>query len=76
MKTKGRQLQRACKVRELSSKATVRAGSEISRIWATLMQLLENKHDAVCDVLLRLTKTKMFNTVLSFCQRWHLTWQN
>jgi len=73
MKAKDRQLQRACKTRWLSSEATVRARSEIWGIWATLKQLSENKNDAMCVVLLRLMKTKIFNMVLSFFQHWHLT---
>jgi len=39
MMTKGRQLQRACKTRWLSSEATVRGRSEILAIWAALKQL-------------------------------------
>jgi len=57
MKTKGQQLQRACKTRWLSSEATVRAGSEILAIWAALKQLSENKNEAICAVLLPLKKT-------------------
>jgi len=72
MKTKGQQLQCACKTGWLSSEATVRARSEILAIWAALKQLSE-KNDAVCVVLVRLTKTKNLNVVLSFCQRCHLT---
>jgi len=73
MKTKGRQLQRACKTRWLSSVATLRARGEILAIWAALKQLSENKNDAIGVVLLRLIKTKSFNMVSSFCQHWHLT---
>jgi len=40
-----------------------------------MKQLLEDKNDAMCVVLLRLVKTKDFNMVPSFCQHWHLTWQ-
>ena len=76
MKTKGPQLQRACKARWLSSEATVRAWSEILAIWAALKQLSENKNHAICIVLLRLMKRKNINMVLSFCQHWHFTWQN
>jgi len=76
MKTKGPQLQRACKPRWLSSEATVRARSEILAIWAALKQLSENKNDAMCLVLLRLMKTKTINVILSFCQDCHFTWQN
>ena len=39
MKTKGRQLQRACKTRRLSSEATVKGTSQIMAIWAALKQL-------------------------------------
>jgi len=63
MKTKGRQLQRACKTRWLSSEPT---GSEILGIWAPLKQLSENKNDAMCIVLLRLMKTKNLNMAFSF----------
>jgi len=59
--------------RWLSSKATVRARSEILAIWATLKQLSGNKNDAMCIVLLRLKKTYNFNMLLSFCQHWRLT---
>jgi len=76
MKTKGPQLQLACKARWLSSEATVRARSEILAIWAALKQLSENKNDAMCIVLLRIMKRKNINMVLSFCQHWHFTWQN
>jgi len=68
MKTKGRQLQRACKTWWLSSEATARARSEISAVWAALKQLSENKNDAMHVVLLQLIKTKKFNMVVSFCQ--------
>jgi len=57
----------------LFSEATVRARCEILGIWAALKQLPENKNDAKCVVLLRLMKTKYFNMLLSFCQRWHFT---
>jgi len=57
--------------RWLSSKATVRVGSEIVAIWAALKQRSENRNDAMCVVLLRLIKTKNFNMPLSFCQQWH-----
>jgi len=43
MKTEGRQLQRACKTRWLSSEATVRARSEILDFWAAVKQLSGNK---------------------------------
>jgi len=77
MKTKGRQLQRACKTRWLSSEAIVRATSEILAFGAALKQLSGNKNDATCVALLRLIKTKNFNMVLSFSQHCHqLTWQN
>jgi len=76
MKTKGRQLQRACKTTWLSSEATIRARCEILGIRAALKQLSENKNDAMCVVWLRLMKTKYFNMLLSFCQLWHFTWQN
>jgi len=76
MKRKGRQLQRACKTRWLSSEATVGAMSEILAIWAALKQLSGNENDAMCVVSPRLIKTKNFNMMLSFCQHWHLTWQN
>jgi len=59
MKTKGRQLQRACKRRWLSSEATVRAWSEILAVWPALKQLSENDNDARCVVLLQLMKTKI-----------------
>ena len=75
MKTKSRQLQRACKTRWLSSEATVRAWSEILGSWAALKQLSENNNDEMCVVLLRLMKTKNLNMVLWFCQHCHLTWQ-
>jgi len=68
MKTKGRQLQRACKTRWLSSEATVRVRSEILAFWVAVKQLSGNKNDALCVVLLRLIKTKYLNMVLSFCQ--------
>ena len=58
MKTKGRQLQRACKTRWLSSEATVRARSVILAIWTALKQMSENMDDAMCFVLLRLAKTQ------------------
>jgi len=61
MKTKGQQLQRACKARWLSSEATLRARSEVLGICAALKQLSENKNDAMCVVLLRLIKTKKLN---------------
>jgi len=48
---KGWQLQRACKTRWLSSKATVRASSEVLAIWHALKQLSENKDIAMCVVL-------------------------
>ena len=51
-----RLLQRACKTRWLSSKATVRARCEILGIWAALKQPSENKNDEMCVVLLRLMK--------------------
>jgi len=73
MKTKDRQLQRACKTRWLSSEATVRARGEILAILAALKQLSENKNDVMCVVLPQLIKTKNFNMVLSFFQHWHLT---
>jgi len=76
MKTKGPQLQRACKTRWLSSEAAVRARSEILAIWAALKQLWENKNDAICFVLLRLMIRKNINIVLSFRQHWHFIWQN
>jgi len=76
MKTKGRQLQRACKTRCLLREAVVRARSDILGVWAALKQRSENKNNAMCVVLLRLMKTKNFNVVLSFCQRCHLTWHN
>jgi len=66
MKTKVRHMQRACKTRWLSREAAVRTRSEILAIWAALKQLSENKNDAMCVVLLRLTKTKSFNVVLCF----------
>ena len=50
--------------------------SEVLTFWAALKQLSENKNDATCVASLRLIKTKNFNMVLSFCQHWHLTWQN
>jgi len=53
LKTKRRQLQRACKTRWLSSEATVRARSEILATCAALEQLSENKNDAMRVVLLR-----------------------
>ena len=74
MKTKDRQLQRACRTRWLSSEATVRARSGILGIGAALKHQSENKNHAMCFVLLRLMKTKLFNMVLSFWQRCHLTW--
>jgi len=58
MKTKGRQLQCACKTRWLLREATLRARSDILGVWAALKQLSENKNDAMCIVLLRLMKTK------------------
>jgi len=63
--TKGRQLQRVCKIRWLSSKATVGAGSEILAIWAALKQLSENKNDAMFVASMRLRKTKSFNVATS-----------
>jgi len=45
MKTKGLQLQRACKTRCLSSETMVKARSEILAIWATLKKMSENKND-------------------------------
>jgi len=66
MKTKGRQLQRACKTRWLSSEATVRVRRAILAVWAALKQLSENKNNALCAVFLRHMKTKNFNMVLSF----------
>ena len=42
MKTKGRQLQRACKKRWLSSEATLRGRNEILVVWAALKQLSES----------------------------------
>ena len=74
MKIKGRQLQ-ACSAHAKQG-CRVRAGSEILAIWAALKQLLENKNAAMCVASLRLIKTKKINMVLSFCQHWHLTWQN
>jgi len=73
MKTKGWQLQRACKTRWLTSEATMRARSDILAILIALKQLSENKNDAMCVVLLRLIKTKNFNKLISFCQHWYLT---
>jgi len=58
MKTKGRQLQRACKTRWLSSEATVRARNQISGIWAALKQLSENVNDALCVFYCDLPKYK------------------
>jgi len=58
MKTKGRQLQRACKTKYLSSEGTVRARSEILTLWAALKQLSENINDEGI-VLLRLVKKKI-----------------
>ena len=56
MKTKGRQLQRACKTRWLLSELTVRARCEILAIWAALKQMSEIQNDgnarcftAVCE---------------------------
>jgi len=63
--------QGGCQVRQ-----SVRIKSEILAIWAALKQLSEDKHDAMCVVLLRLMKTKNINMLLSFCQHCHLTWQN
>ena len=74
--TNGRQLQCALKTRWMSSEAAVRIRRDILTIWAALKQLSEDKNDAMCIVLLRLMKTKNFNMLLSFCQHWHLTWQN
>jgi len=68
MKTKGRQLQRACKTTWLSNEATERVRVELLTIWAALKQLSENKNDAMCAVFLRLKNKNNFNTVLSFCQ--------
>jgi len=76
MKTKGRQLQRACETSWLSSEATMRAWGKFLAIWAALKQLSENKNDAMCVVSLRLMETKNFNMLLSFCQHCRLTWQN
>jgi len=59
MKTKGLQLQRACKTRWVSNEATVRTRSAILSIWAALKQLSENNNDAMCIVLLRLIKQKI-----------------
>ena len=64
MKTKGRQLHRACKTRWLSTEAAVRARSEISTIRATLKQLSANTNDAMCAVLMRLK-----NTMSTWCFR-------
>ena len=41
----------------------MRAWSEILAIWAAPELLSENKHDAMCVVLLRLTKTKIQHDV-------------
>jgi len=59
MKTEGRQLHCVCTKGDcrLSSKATVRASSEILAIRAILKHLSENKNNAMCVVLLRLVKT-------------------
>ena len=67
MKTKGQQLQRACKARWLSSEATLRAWIAVLGLWVALKQLSQNKNDAMCVVLLRLIKIKNLNTVLSWC---------
>jgi len=66
MKTKGRQLQRACKTRWLSSEATVRAMSEILAFWAALEWLSGNKNDSKCVVSLRLIKTKISSWYVPF----------
>jgi len=66
MKTKDRQLRRACKTRWLWSEVTVRASSEILAIWASRKQLSEDKNDAMCVVLLRLVKTKISALCLPF----------
>jgi len=66
MKTKGRQLQCACKRRWLLSEATVVARSQIFSIWTALKQLSENENDAMCIVLLRLMKTKNFKWCFPF----------
>jgi len=55
MKTKGRQLQRACKTRWLSSEATVRARSGILAIWP---------HWSSC------WKIKMMQCALFYCDVW------
>jgi len=55
MKTKGRQLQRACKTRWLSSESTVRARSGILAIWP---------HWSSC------WKIKMMQCALFYCDVW------
>jgi len=58
----------SCSAHAKQGGCRVRARSEILAMWAALKQLSENKNDAMCVVLLRLTKTKNFNMVLSFSQ--------
>jgi len=61
MKTKGRQLQRACKTRWLSSEATVRARSGILAIWP---------HWSSC------WKIKMMQCALFYCDVWKQKFQH
>jgi len=65
MKTKGRQLQRACEARWLSSEAILIARSEILGIWATLKQLSENKNDAYVCCFTATYEKKTFNMVVN-----------
>ena len=68
MKTKGWQLQRACKTSLLSSEATVRARSEILAIWAAaaLKQLTEDKKMQCALFYCNLSKQKFSAWCLPF----------
>jgi len=76
MMTIHRQLQCACKqggCREMQQRELGVRFSLFGPHW--IKPRSKNKNDATCVVPLRLTKTK-FQHGASFCQHWHLTWQN
>ena len=60
----------------IQNRVVLEWGSSENKEWDAALKQLSEKNHAMCVVLLRLMKTKNFNMLLSFCQHWHLTWQN
>jgi len=73
METKGRQLQRACKTKWLSSETTVRARSEILAILGRTEAAVRTYKKSNVRCFTVTYKNKNFNVVFSFCQYWHFT---